>query len=127
MSNDELRRGLEELRSKLNIIEAEMDQGQPPEQAVRAVEQAVSEVRSNIWILLTAEHADDYDRYVGKIRVRRATEACEDILADLHADTLPPQTVGLAVFHATLRELSEEFARQTSGLTIQGGESRHDE
>ena len=30
MSNDELRRGLEELRSKLNIIEAEMAQGKPP-------------------------------------------------------------------------------------------------
>ena len=127
MSNDELRRGLEELRSKLNIIEAEMDQGQPPEQAVRAVEQAVSEVRCNIWILLTAEHADDYDSYVGKIRVLRATEACENILADLHAETLLPQTAGLAVFHATLRELSEECARQASGLTLRGGESRNDE
>lgn len=121
MSNDELRRGLEELRSKLNIIEAEMAQGKPPGQAVRAVEQAVSEVRSNIWILLTAEHTDDYDSYVGKIRIRRATETCEDILADLHAETLPPQTVGFDIFHATLRELSEECARQTSGLT-RGGE-----
>ena len=59
MSNDELRRALDVLRSKLNIIEVEMDQGQPPEQAGRAVERAVSEVRSNIWLLLTAEHADD--------------------------------------------------------------------
>ena len=122
MSNDELRRALDVLRSKLNIIEVEMDQGQPPEQAVRAVERAVSEVRSNIWLLLTAEHADDYDSYIGKLRVRRATEACEDILADLHAGTLPPQTVGIAVFHATLRELSDECARRASGLTLQGGE-----
>ena len=127
MSNDELRRGLEELRSKLNIVEAELAQGKPPEQAVQAVERAVSEARSNIWILLTAEHADDYDSYVGKIRVRRATEACEDILADLHAETLSPQTAGLDIFHATLRELSEECARQTSGTTLRGGESRDDE
>ena len=120
MSNDELRRCLAELRSKLDIIEAEMAQGQPPEQAVQAVEQAVSEVRTNIWNLLTAEHADDYESYVGKIRVRRATKVCEDILADLHTETLPSRTVGLAVFHATLRELSDECARQTNGRTIQG-------
>lgn len=126
MSNDELRRGLEELRSKLDIIEAEMDQGQPPEQAVRAVEQAVSEVRANIWLLLTAEHADDYDSYLGKIRVQRATQACEDILADLHAGTLPPQTVGLAVFHATLRELSDEYVRRARPYATRG-ESRYDE
>ena len=127
MSNDDLRRGLEELRSKLNIIEAGMAQGKPPEQAVRAVEKAVSQVRSNIWILLTAEHADIYDSYAGKIRVRRATEACEDILVDLHAERIPPQTAGLDIFHATLRELSEECARQTSGTTLRGGESRDDE
>ncbi len=99
-----------------------MEQGQPPEQAVRAVERAISEVRSNIWLLLTSEHADDYDSYLGKIRVRRATEACEDILADLHAGTLPPQTVGLAVFHATLQELSDEYARQARPYATRGGE-----
>ena len=115
MSNDELRRGLDLLRSKLNIIEAEMEQGKPPEQAVRAVEQAVSEVRANMWLLLTAEHADDYDSYLGKIRVRRAAEACEDILADLHAGTIPRHVAGtlrrVCTASEALRSMEGEWAR----------------
>ncbi len=107
------------MRSKLNIIDAEMDLGEAPDGAVRAVEKAVSTLRSNIWILLSAQHADDYQSYVGRIRVRRATELCEDILADLHAETLLPQTPGLRVFHATLHELSRMCKRQALSHTPQ--------
>lgn len=123
MSNQELRKGLDELRGKLAIIETEMQQGQPPEQAVQAVEEAVSTARANVWALLTARHSDDYESYLTRTRIRRATEVCEDILADLHADTLSPHMVGLGVFRATLRELSDTYTRMT-GAPLPGG---HDE
>ncbi len=119
MRNDDLlRTSLDELRSKLDIIDAEMARGQPPAEALRAIEQAVSTVRRDIWVLLTAQHANELQSYTSKIRVRRAMEICEDVLADLHAETLPPNTPGFEVFHATLRELSKvwtENALQLNG------------
>ncbi len=108
MRNDELlQTSLDGLRSKLDIIDAEMARGHPPAEALTAVEQAVSAVRRDIWVLLTAQHAHDIQSYTSKIRVRRAREMCEDVLADLHAETLPPNTPGLEVFRATLRNLSK--------------------
>jgi hypothetical protein len=43
---------------------------------------------------------------------------CEDVLADLHAETLPPNTPGLEVFHATLRELSKVW--RENALHLEG-------
>ena len=113
MSNEGLRKGLDELRSKLRIIDTETEVGHPPEQAVRAVAEALSGARRDVWALLTARHSDDYEGYLTRTRIRRVTEVCEDILADLHADTLAANTVGLEVFRATLRELSDLCARMT--------------
>ncbi|MHC4180857.1 MAG: hypothetical protein ACYSWU_25435 [Planctomycetota bacterium] len=106
MSHEELRRGLDELRRVLNAIDPAVTLEDAPAEAVRALGQAVDGVRSNVWTLLTAQHADEYQDYVGKIRVCRATETCEDVLAELYADTLSPNIAGLDVFHATLRELA---------------------
>ena len=104
--NDHLRKDLQDLRSKLDIIDAEMSRGEPQREVVRAIEEAVSTVRGNLWTLLSAQHTDDAQGFLGKIRVRRATELCEDVLADLHADTLTKATPGRQVFHATLQELA---------------------
>jgi hypothetical protein len=111
--DDSLHRDLEDLRSKLNIIESEIDTGEPFQEAIKSIEEAVSSVRGTIWDLLSARHADDYPAFLSKIRVRRATEMCEDILADLHAGTIPSTTPGFQVFHATLQELSAMCREKT--------------
>ncbi len=111
LDNDALRKGLGELRSKLEVFDAELGQGQSTPENIRAVEQAVSAVRNNLWELLAAQHSGDYQSYLGKTHVRRATETCEDVLAELHAETVLPTTPGLDAFHAALRHVSE-YCRQ---------------
>ena len=119
MRNEELlQTSLDGWRSKLAIIDAEMAPGHPPAEVLRAIEQAVSAVRRDIWVLLTARHAHDIQSYTSKIRIRRATQMCEEVLADLHAETLPPNTPGLEVFHATLRELSKRW--RENALHLEG-------
>ena len=109
--NHHLRQDLKDLRSKLDIIEAEMSRGEPQREVVRAIEEAVSTVRGNLWTLLSAQHTDDSQGFLGKIRVRRATELCEEVLADLHANTLAKTAPGRQVFHATLQELAATCRR----------------
>ncbi len=112
MDSDELRTGLDKLRSALNIVEMEIAAAaaEPSQEAVRALGTALNGVRTNVWAVLTAEHADDYDQYLAKVRVRRARETCEEVLADLYADTIPLNMPGLEVFGVTLRELSKHCA-----------------
>lgn len=106
MSQEELRKSLDQLRRTLEVIDPDVAMENPPAEAIRALDRAVNGVRSDIWSVLTTQHADDYDTYLGKMRVRRATETCEDVLADLYTETLSSSLPGLEVFQATLRELS---------------------
>ncbi len=110
MDSDELLRGLNKLRWVLDVVETEVAEAEPSEEAVRALGEAVSGVRNNVWEVLIAEHADDYDQYLAKVRVRRARETCDDVLADLYAETISRNMPGLEVFGATLRELSRHCA-----------------
>jgi hypothetical protein len=107
LDNDALRKGLGDLRNKLELFDEELGQGQSTPDNIRAVEHAVSAVRANLWALLAAQHSGDYQSYLGKTHVRRAKETCEDVLAELHAETILPTTPGLEVFHAALRHVSE--------------------
>ena len=103
----ELRRSLEVLRDALGALDADLALNDPPQAAVQDLEQAVSGIRSSVWELLKAEHADDYAGYLGKMRLRRAIEICEDVLSDLYADTLAPNTPKLRAFQATLQEFAK--------------------
>lgn len=107
MNNDELRQGIDEIKSALNILDADLTPGGRPLEGVRDLGLAVDNIRRNVWAVLKAEHSGDYHGYLGKTRVRRATETCEDVLSDLYAETIAPNTPGLEVFHATLRELAK--------------------
>ena len=120
MDSDELRSGLNDLRSALKVVEMEIAAAaEPSEHAVRALGAVLNGVRNKVWTALIAENADDYDQYLAKVRVRRARETCDDVLADLYAETISRNTPGLEVFGATLRELSghcavAEAARQST-------------
>lgn len=103
----ELRKSLDELRGALGALEPDLALDDPPQAAVQDLERAVTGIRSSVWELLKAEHADDYAGYLGKIRLRRAIEICEDVLSDLYADTLAPNTPRLRAFQATLQEFSK--------------------
>ncbi len=106
----ELRRSLDELRGALGALEPDLALDDPPQAAVQTLERAVSGIRSSVWEFLKAEHADVYARYLGKMRLRRAIEICEDVLSDLYADTLAPNTPRLRAFQSTLQKFSEARA-----------------
>lgn len=107
MSTDDLRNRIHALRNALSVVEMEYADGEAPTEGLLDLSTAVDNVRKSVWAILTAEHAEDYNAFLAKIRVRRATETCQDVLSDLYADTLTPNTPGLEVFQATLKELSD--------------------
>lgn len=106
MTGEELRKTIQGLRSALSGIEDTTSLEELPEEGLRDLGLAVDNVRKSVWSTLSAEYADDFPGFLAKIRVRRANEICQDVLSDLYAETLPPNTSGLELFGATLRELS---------------------
>jgi hypothetical protein len=107
MQKQEIQNGIDELKSALGIVDIQVSMGAHSPEGVRDLGMAVDNLRTSIWIMLKAENQDDYEGLLGRTRVRRAVETCEDILSDLYSGSLSTSTPGLEVMHATLLELSE--------------------
>ncbi len=107
MSKQDLQRGIDEIRRALAKLDAGLSRGGHPSEGVRDVGLAVENLRRSTWAVLTARHSGDYDAFLAKIRIHRASEACEDLLSDLYAEALPPNMPGLRAFHTALKDLVE--------------------
>ncbi len=107
MSLDVVREDLEVLRSTLAMIDFDIAAEDLPRDAVEAFRNAVESVRSSVWVVLTDRQHGHYEQFLARMQVRRATEICDGVLSDLVAEALPQNTVGVAVFRATLSELMD--------------------
>lgn len=107
MGDKEMREAFADLRTALDQLEVGAGGSKHPGEKIAALSGAVDTLRTKVWAHLTTHQAGDLDRYLGQIRVQRATEACEDLLADLYAEALAPGTPGLDLFRGVLRELNK--------------------
>ncbi|MBE0594272.1 MAG: hypothetical protein IH616_17935 [Gemmatimonadales bacterium] len=112
MSDQELRKHVEELRDVLSVAESFLSLDQIPPERVKDLGHAVDNLRTSVWVALRARHAGEQDELLARMRVRRAIDTCEEVLADIYAETLTAETPGFFVFHATLQELSQVCAQE---------------
>jgi len=112
VTSDEIRRRIDAVRSALNVLDASPGVSNHPAEGLRDLAQAVDDLRRSIWAVLEGEHAGDYPSFLGRVRVSRATDLCEDVLSDLYTGTLAPNAPGIEVFRSTLRELKRACGRE---------------
>jgi hypothetical protein len=105
VSKQDLQIGIDEIRRALTKFDAGLSFGEHPSEGVRDVGLAVDNLRRSTWAVLTTRHSGDYDAYLARIRIERATDACEDLLSDLYAEAVAPNMPGLKTFHAVLESL----------------------
>jgi hypothetical protein len=113
MSKQELERGIDEIRRALTKLDAGLSLGEHPSEGVRDVGLAVDNLRRSTWAVLTTRHSGDYDAFLARLRIQRATDACEDLLSDLYAEAVAPNMPGLRAFHAVLKDLVEVCREDT--------------
>ena len=103
----EVRRGIKGVKEALAMLQAREPLGSDLSEGVRYLGSEVDSLRQSVWAVLTAQNAGDLAGFIGRVRIRRANELCQDVLADLYANTVPSNMPGLRVFNATLQELGE--------------------
>jgi hypothetical protein len=109
MMSEDLVKRVEDLKNALGMIESELASEETPPQGLADFKAAVDSIRLSVWAILTAAHSDDYDRYIGKYRLRRLTEMMGSMVADAEADAIPRATDEFQAFCAVLADLSERF------------------
>lgn len=104
---EEIREQIAAVRRAMEEIEASGADAGGDSEGVRLLRRAVDDVRRSVWAVLSAEHEGNLAAYLGEVRLARARVYCEDLLADLYAETLSPGAPGLGDFVGALRAVAK--------------------
>ncbi len=79
--------------------------------ALKDFKTALDHIRISTWALLTSPRTSGHRGVVTHFRLKRASELCEQIVADAHAGQLGEDEVELRRLHAALGEARIEVGR----------------
>lgn len=99
---DEVHLRIRELRRTLDVFDQRFGGSDDLSEGLRDLSLSVDHLRRSIWAVLTAGHEEDLPAYLARVRVERARQSCEDVLADLTVETLTGDTPGINAFHTAL-------------------------
>ncbi len=98
---EELEVSVAQLRRALDTVGKSGSNGDVPED----VGLAVDDLRRSLWGALTTTFAADAEEYLVEMRIRRAGEMLQDLLADLYTGTLSIRAPGTDELRTTTAEL----------------------
>jgi GTPase len=76
------------MRATVQSIEAKLRQGHLPQDGLDDLKSAIDDARLRLWAVITAAGSPDPDAVLRKFKLRRATEICRGLTADLETGTL---------------------------------------
>ena len=86
-----------------------------PHESLADLKGAVDDVRHRLWAVLMAANTDDYRGFSERYRLRRMTEICQGILADVDAGRLSLTHREAAELGIVARELGRRITAHTAG------------
>lgn len=100
MTELDLGKQVANIRAVLQTVEGQVARGRLPEEGLVDFKSAVDEIRLRLWGIMSAASSGEYDSFVERFRLRRATEMLKEINQDIH-------TGKLAKEHPEMEWLSE--------------------
>lgn len=97
------------LRSSLRTVDEQLGSGALSPEHVEDVKAAIDDIRFRLWGVLTAKSTDEYRAFRERFRLRRATEICNGLAADIADRRLVPT-------HREAAELRQSIATLMSHL-----------
>jgi hypothetical protein len=104
----ELNEVIRELKAALDRIELSLAWDDLPVAAIEEFKMVLDDVRTSLLALVAAGGPSDYSRTVRRLRMRRATQVCENTVESLVEGTIKPTTTGYAELKANAIEALEQ-------------------
>jgi hypothetical protein len=100
------------LRSSLRTIDEQLGTGALAPDQVEDVKSAIDDIRFRIWGVLAAKSPSEYRVFRERFRLRRATEICNGLTADIVDGRLVPTHREAEELRAALQSLQEKMQPQ---------------
>lgn len=101
------------LKSTLRNIEVRLALGRPPVEGFEAFKSALDDMRHRLWGLLSTT-GDDYRTFQERFRIRRATELCRGLGADLRSGSVSGRHPELPHLQESTVELEQSIEHARS-------------
>lgn len=85
MADVELTKQVGNIKAVLESIEAQVARGRVPAETLGQIKSSVDEVRLRLWAIMSAASSGEYESFVQRFRLRRATEICRTLAEDIKA------------------------------------------
>jgi hypothetical protein len=100
MPDAELAKLIGNIKAVLESMETQVERGRIPNDTLAAMKSSVDEVRLRLWAIMSAASSGEYENFVERFRLRRATEICRELADDIGAGKVGSQ-------HAEFKTLAE--------------------
>jgi hypothetical protein len=104
------------LNSTLRAIEVRLALGRAPVEGLEDLKSALDDMRLRLWGLLGAVDGEDYKRIQERFRIRRATEMCRGLGADLGVGSVSGRYAELTGLREAAAELRHTIERAQQHL-----------
>ncbi len=109
---------LDELKQQLQEVERAMSSGELPRAVISDFKETLDRVRGNVWTLLqlNAEPTEGkrlcLNDVLVRARLRRTASLIRDVISDLDASFVTPETEALDDFRTALKEALDKISRR---------------
>ena len=103
------------IRATVQSIETKLRQGDLPEQGLSDLKAAIDDSRLRLWAVISAAGSGEPEAVLMRFRLRRATEICRGVIADLDSDTLGEHQRALLELREAAREMTRRIDESIRG------------
>jgi hypothetical protein len=93
------------IRATVQAIENKLHRGDLPEEGLADFKAAIDDARLRLWAVIGAVSSSEPEALLLRFRLRRASEICRNVIADLDAGTLGAHQRELLELRETAREM----------------------
>jgi hypothetical protein len=93
------------IRATVQAIEDKLRRGDLPQEGLADFKAAIDDARLRLWAVISVGGSSDPEALLLRFRLRRASEICRNVIADLDAGTLGQQQRELLELRETAREM----------------------
>lgn len=83
-----------DLTDALTAIESSLARSDTPVTGLDELKDAIDDIRWTLIGIITASHSEDYDGSIGRLRIKRTSDLCRNLVADVIDGTVTPGKEG---------------------------------
>jgi hypothetical protein len=105
------------VRATVQAIEDKLRRGDLPEEGLADFKAAIDDARLRLWAVISVVGSSEPEARLLRFRLRRASEICRNVIADLEAGTLGQQQRELLELRETAREMVSRLDTSIRGAS----------